>query len=213
MHRGNRRRLQVCQTVRTGSDLPLCPDRLNSDWRKQGLDIGWLTCCQRSLVTIRAGLGIAMKLDRIDLKILRQLQTDGRISNVDLADAVGLSPSPCLARIKRLQKAGIIVGYEAQFDLEKLGNFITAYVQVILKNHRRAEAQRFEKAIIRIREVVEFHMVNGKYDYLMKIVAPGYDGPARVMEDIWQADLGIQSYSVFIVSGMPIRNRPLPIGV
>ncbi|WP_375195188.1 Lrp/AsnC family transcriptional regulator [Sphingobium sp.] len=152
-----------------------------------------------------------MKLDRIDLKILRQLQADGRISNVQLADAVGLSASPCLTRVKRLEAAGIIVGYEAQFDLAKLGNFVTAYVQIILKNHRRAEAQRFEKAVTRIGEVVEFHMVNGKFDYLMKIVAPGYEGPARIMEEMWQADLGIQSYSVFIVSGTPIRNRPLPI--
>lgn len=153
----------------------------------------------------------AMKIDRIDLKILRKLQADGRTSNVQLAEAVGLSASPCLARVKRLEAAGVIIGYEAQFDLAKLGSFVTAYVQITLKNHRRAEAQRFEKAAARIREVVEFHMVNGKFDYLMKIVAIGYDGPARILEDLWQADLGIQSYSIFIVSGTPIRNRPLPI--
>jgi len=152
-----------------------------------------------------------MKLDRIDLKILRRLQADGRISNVELADAVGLSASPCLARVKKLEAAGIICGYETQFDLAKLGNFVTAYVQVVLKNHRRAEAQKFEKAVLGIREVVEFHMVNGKFDYLMKIVAVGYDGPARILEQMWQADLGIQSYSVFIVSATPIRNQSLPI--
>lgn len=152
-----------------------------------------------------------MKLDRIDLKILRKLQTDGRISNVHLADAVGLSASPCLARVKRLEAVGIITGYEAQFDLAKLDNFVTAYVQVILKNHRRVEAQRFEKFVSRIREVVEFHMVNGKFDYLMKIVALGYDGPTRILQEMWQSDLGVQSYSIFIVSGIPIQNRPLPV--
>lgn len=151
-----------------------------------------------------------MKLDRIDLKILRKLQTDGRISNVDLADAVGLSASPCLARVKRLEAEGIIVGYEAQFDLAKLGNFVTAYVQIILNIHRRAEAERFEKAAVRIREVVEFHMVNGKFDYLMKIVATGYEELTRILEQMWQADLGIQSYSVFIVSATPIHNQSFP---
>ena len=152
-----------------------------------------------------------MKLDRIDLKILRQLHADGRIRNVDLADKVGLSPSPCSTRVRRLEAAGIIVGYEARFDLTKLGDFVTAYGQVTLKNHRRSEATRFERAVARMPEVVQFHMVNGKYDYLMKIVAVGYEGPARVMEELWQADLGVQSYSLFVVTDTPISNRPLPI--
>lgn len=153
-----------------------------------------------------------MKLDRIDLKILRKLQNDGRITNVQLADAVGLSASPCLSRIKRLEAAGIIIRYETQFDLAKLGNFVTAYAQITLKNHRREEAQRFEKAVARISEVVEFYMVNGQFDYLMKIVAMGYDGPARILEEMWQADLGIQNYSVFVVSTTPISHQILPLG-
>lgn len=151
-----------------------------------------------------------MKLDRIDLKIIRELMHDGRMSNVDLADAVGLSASPCLSRVKRLEAAGIITGYEAQFDLTKLGNFVVAYAQIILKNHRLDQARRFERAVSRIDEIVEFHMVNGKFDYLMKIIAIGYEGPARVLEQLWQADLGIQSYSVIVVSSTPINHRPLP---
>jgi DNA-binding Lrp family transcriptional regulator len=153
-----------------------------------------------------------MKLDRIDLKILRRLKTYGRTSNVELADAVGLSASPCLARMRKLEAAGIICGYDTHFDLQKLGNFVTAYVQVVLKNHRRGQAQKFEKAVLRVREVVEFHMVNGKFDYLIKIIATGYDGPGRILEQMWQADLGIHSYSIFVVSATPIRNQSLPIG-
>ncbi|PTQ12122.1 AsnC family transcriptional regulator [Sphingomonas oleivorans] len=152
-----------------------------------------------------------MKLDRIDLKILKHLQANGRITNIQLADAVGLSASPCLVRVKRMEAAGVIIGYEARFDLAKLGNFVTAYAEVTLQNHRRNEASRFERAVCQIDEVVEFHMVNGKYDYLMKIVAPGYEGPAGVMEEIWNADLGVKSYSVFIVTSTPIKNRPLSI--
>jgi DNA-binding Lrp family transcriptional regulator len=153
-----------------------------------------------------------MKLDRIDLKIIRKLQNDGRISNVALADAVGLSASPCRARVKRLEKKGIIIGYQGHFDLAKLGDFVTAYVQVTLKNHRQEVAQRFEKYVARIDEVVEFYMMNGKFDYLMKLVVTGYDGPARVLEEIWQADLGVQSYSVFLVSATPICHQTLPLG-
>ena len=74
------------------------------------------------------------KLDRIDLRILSQLQKRGRITNVELADAVGLSPSPCLIRVKRLEKAGYIVGYGAQIQLEKLGD-----VQVVFTDYEAAE--------------------------------------------------------------------------
>jgi len=153
-----------------------------------------------------------MNLDRIDLKIIRKLQDDGRMSNVQVADAVGLSASPCLSRVKRLEAAGIILGYDTQFDLAKLGDFVSAYVQVSMRSHRRDVAQRFEKYVARIDEVVEFYMVNGKFDYVMKLVVEGYDGPARVLEGMWQAKLGIESYSVFMVAATPIQHRPLPLG-
>ncbi|WP_299310250.1 Lrp/AsnC family transcriptional regulator [uncultured Croceicoccus sp.] len=152
-----------------------------------------------------------MNLDRIDLKIIRTLQNEGRISNVQLADVVGLSASPCLSRVERLEAAGVIVRYEAQFDLARLGDFVAAYVQISMKNHRRETAMRFERYITRVEEVVEFYMVNGKFDYLIKVVAEGYDGPARVIQELWQADLDIESYSVFMVSATPISHRPLPL--
>ena len=69
----------------------------------------------------------SLKLDRLDLRILSQLQKNGRITNVDLADAVGLSPSPCLIRVKRLEQAGYIAGYGAQLRLEKLGDTLTVF--------------------------------------------------------------------------------------
>jgi DNA-binding Lrp family transcriptional regulator len=152
-----------------------------------------------------------MKLDRIDIAILRQLQMNGRMTNIQLAEQVGLSPSPCLTRVKRLESSGVIAGYEAQFDLARFGDFVTAYAEITLKNHRREEASRFERAVCRIEEVVEFHMVNGKYDYLVKIVATGYEGPAAIMEDLWNSDLGVKSFTVFIVTSVPIRKNTLPI--
>ena len=81
----------------------------------------------------------ALKLDRIDLNILSQLQRNGRITNIDLAKAVALSPSPCLLRVKRLEEAGYIVSYNARIDLAKLGETITVFTEVTLNDHHREE--------------------------------------------------------------------------
>src|SRR5438128_884029 len=97
----------------------------------------------------------APKLDRIDLKILAQLQQSGRITNVELADAVGLSPSPCLTRVKRLEQSGYITGYGAQINLKKLGEFLTVFTEVTLQDHRTTDFQRFESKVRNIDEIIE----------------------------------------------------------
>ncbi|MGN6093502.1 MAG: Lrp/AsnC family transcriptional regulator, partial [Luteibacter jiangsuensis] len=89
----------------------------------------------------------ALKLDRIDIRILSHLQCNGRVTNVDLADAVGLSPSPCLIRVKRLEKAGYVTGYGAHVQLEKLGDVQMVFTQVTLSDHRREDFAKFEAAI------------------------------------------------------------------
>ena len=96
-----------------------------------------------------------LKLDRLDLRILSQLQKNGRITNVDLADAVGLSPSPCLIRVKRLEQAGYISGYGAQLRLEKLGDTLTVFTEVTLSDHHREDFVRFEAAIRGVDEILE----------------------------------------------------------
>src|SRR3712207_6665914 len=101
------------------------------------------------------------KLDRIDLRILSHLQKNGRITNVDLAEAVGLSASPCLMRLKRLEKAGYITGYSAHVDLRKLGETITVFTEVTLSDHRRNDFGRFEAYVRNVDEVVECHLVSG----------------------------------------------------
>ena len=88
------------------------------------------------------------KLDRLDLRILTQLQKNARMTNVDLADAVSLSPSPCLIRVKRLEQAGYIAGYGAHLRLEKLGDTLTVFTEVTLNDHHREDFVRFETAII-----------------------------------------------------------------
>ena len=110
----------------------------------------------------------ATKIDRLDLRILAQLQKNGRMTNVDLADAVGLSPSPCLIRVKRLEQAGYIAGYGAHLRLEKLGDTLTVFTEVTLSDHHSDDFSRFEKAIRQVDEVIECHLVSGDFDYLVK---------------------------------------------
>src|SRR5438094_4131812 len=95
------------------------------------------------------------KLDRLDLRILCQLQKNGRITNVDLADAVGLSPSPCLTRVKRLEQAGYITGYGAQLQLRKLGDVLLVFTEMTLSDHRRDDLARFDAAIRHVPEFIE----------------------------------------------------------
>ncbi len=84
-----------------------------------------------------------MKLDRIDIKILYELQKNGRITNVELAELVNLSPSPCLMRVKKLQSEGYIEGYSAQINVGKLGQTLTVFTEITLKNHRQIDFARF----------------------------------------------------------------------
>ena len=108
-------------------------------------------------------------LDRIDRSILRQLQADGRQSNVDLAKAVGLSPTPCLERVRRLEREGYITGYRALLNPGKLDAGLVVYVQVTLDRTTDDVFELFRQTVVAYPEVVECAMVAGGFDYLMKI--------------------------------------------
>src|SRR5215204_3357098 len=114
-----------------------------------------------------------MKLDKIDIKILSELQKNGRISNVELAERVNLSPSPCLMRVKKLQEEGFITGYSAQIDVSKLGQTLTVFTEIALRNHRQTDFARFLTSVKKIDSVIECHLVSGGYDYLVKFVTAG----------------------------------------
>lgn len=151
------------------------------------------------------------KLDRIDLKILTQLQQSGRITNVELADAVGLSPSPCLARVKRLEKAGYITGYGAHVNMRKLGEFLTVFTEVTLSEHRSGDFSRFESRIRKLDEIVECHLVSGGYDYLLKFVARGVGHYHSIIEDMLETDYGIEKYFSYIVIKSPFIKHHYPL--
>ncbi len=152
-----------------------------------------------------------VKLDRFDLKILVHLQREGRCSNVELADAVGLSPSPCLLRTKRLQDIGVIRGYGADVALETLGSHVIVFSEVTMGSHHPADFRKFEAAIAKFDEIVECYNVSGGYDYLLKIVAPSVAHFQALMEQLLDEQIGILKFSSRIVLRQPLlrRNDPL----
>ena len=155
--------------------------------------------------------GTHVKLDRIDIRILQELQKNGRITNVELAELVHLSPSPCLQRVKRLQSEGYIVGYSAQIDIGKLGQTLTVFTEVTLKSHRQIDFARFQQAIEKVPEMIECHLVSGGYDYLLKFVTAGISDYQEIMERLTDADLGIDKYFSFVVLKSPIVKTHLPL--
>ncbi len=152
-----------------------------------------------------------LKLDRLDLRILSQLQINGRITNVDLANSVGLSPSPCLIRVKRLEQAGYIAGYGAELRLEKLGDTVTVFTEVTLADHHREDFVRFETAIRGVDEVIECHLVSGGYDYLLKFITRGVNHYQTIIEGLLDRNIGIDKYFSYIVIKSPFVKRHYPI--
>jgi Lrp/AsnC family leucine-responsive transcriptional regulator len=110
--------------------------------------------------------------DRIDQRILATLQADGRLSNVDLAERVGLSPSPCLRRVKQLEDAGMIDGYRAILNRKAVGLSLTVFVEMKVGKHSRDNAAMLQEALKAIPEVVSCHMVSGASDFLAEVVVP-----------------------------------------
>lgn len=154
-----------------------------------------------------------MKLDKIDINILCELQKNGRISNVELAELVNLSASPCLMRVKKLQAEGFITGYSARINVSKLGQTLTAFTEITLRNHRQSDFARFLSAIEKIDSVVECHLVSGGYDYLVKFVTAGITEYQTVMERLIEMDIGIDKYFSFVVLKSPIVKPHLPLDV
>ncbi|MEO1134981.1 MAG: Lrp/AsnC family transcriptional regulator [Pseudomonadota bacterium] len=113
-----------------------------------------------------------MKLDHIDHKILKHLQENARITNAELAERVGLSPTPCLRRLRRLETEGIIKGYRTEINREALGVNVTVIILVKLEREDDKTLREFEAAIKDREEVMECYLVTGKFDYFIRVVVP-----------------------------------------
>jgi DNA-binding Lrp family transcriptional regulator len=115
------------------------------------------------------------KLDKIDRRILRELQDDGRMTNVDLAERVGLSAPPCLRRVRALEEAGVIRGYHAELSPASLGYNITVFAQVGLSSQADSDLRAFMKLVEAWPQVRECHMMAGETDFLLKVVAEDWE--------------------------------------
>ena len=111
------------------------------------------------------------KLDAQNQKILHVLSREGRISNLELADRVGLSPSACLRRVQDLERSGVITGYRAQIDPTRMGIGFVAYLAVGLAQHTKIAQETFERAMQRASEVTECHNITGTVEYLLRVEA------------------------------------------
>lgn len=120
-------------------------------------------------------------LDAIDRRIVIALQADARLSNVDLAEKVGLSPSPCLRRVKRLEREGYIEGYRASLRRERVGLGLSVFVSVKIEGHANERAVQFEMAVAAMPEVIACHLISGEADYLLEVVVPDLAGYQRFL--------------------------------
>lgn len=147
------------------------------------------------------------KLNQINEHILRELSRDGRISNLDLAARVGLSPSACLRRVQELEKSGVISGYRAVLNPEARGIDFVAYIGVGLGEHTKAAQEGFERAVSLIDEVVECHNITGTIEYLLRIECAGLRSYKRLHTDVLGTLPHVTSMTTYVVMGSPKDDR------
>lgn len=149
-------------------------------------------------------------MDTKDRQILRELQRDGRLTNAELSERVNLSPSPCLRRVKNLEKAGVIDRYVAIVDREAAGYPVTAYVQVTLARHDREIVEGFERRVRETRQILSCHLLTGSSDYLLQIVVAGLDAYEEFMRDTLHTTPGIATINTSFVYGTVKETVELP---
>jgi len=151
------------------------------------------------------------KLDQIDLNILAVLQTNGRIKNTDLADKVALSASPCLQRVKRLEKMGFISSYQAIIEINKIVETIQIFTQITIAEHTLEDHKHFERKIVDIPEVIECYLASGGYDYLVKFVCRSIIHYQNTIQSLLDSDLGISKYHSYVIMKEIVSKKALPI--
>ncbi|MCC5863217.1 MAG: Lrp/AsnC family transcriptional regulator [Gammaproteobacteria bacterium] len=150
-------------------------------------------------------------LDRIDYRILQQLQNDARISNTELAERVGLSPSPCLRRVRALEQAGILKRYVALVDPRAVGLPISVVVNVSLRSQERAALVEFERQIERCPEVMECYLMTGNSDYLLRIVVPDLESYERFLADTLTRIPGVANIQSGLALKQVVYRTQLPL--
>ena len=150
-------------------------------------------------------------LDAIDAKILKCLQQDGRLTNAELAERVGLSPSPCLRRVRMLEEAGIISRYMAVINQNKVGLGVSAFVHLKLDRPSTESIERIERELSRCPEVVDCYLMTGRSDYLLRVVAPDIASYERFLKERLNKVPGIANIETSFAMRQVVHMAPLPV--
>lgn len=153
-----------------------------------------------------------LKLSPADLRILRQLQTTGRITNQELAEKVGMAASPCWRRVKQLEDSGMIAGYQARIDRKKIGLGILAFIRVKIDSHSEEEAQRFEKQVGELKPVIACYAVAGDADFMLQVVAQNLDSFSTFAMEVVRRLPGIKEMQTTFVLREVKPLDVLPLG-
>lgn len=146
-------------------------------------------------------------MDRFDERILHELKIDGRISNVELAERIGLSPSATLRRVQELEKKGVIKGYRAMLNSVKLGIGFIAYVSIGLSSHRKQAQLEFEEHVRFVDEVVECHNITGANEYLLRVETKDLSSYKKFHADVLGECSQVQSITTMVVMDSPKDER------
>ena len=153
-----------------------------------------------------------MQIDRYDRQILQLLQQDGRISNQELADKIGLSPSPCLRRVRALEEAGLIIGYQVLLDAKKLGLSLMALIHISMDQHTPERFNAFEAQIAEIPEVLECLLITGQSaDYQLKVVVRDMDAYQELLLNRFTRIPGVTGVQSSFVLRRVVDGRALPL--
>lgn len=153
----------------------------------------------------------SLELDKKDRKILALLQQRGNLPNNELADLVHLSPSTCLRRVKRLEELGVIRGYVALLEAEKIGRALSVFVRVRLGHKTRADVERFEHEVLQYPEVTECHVVMGEDDFLLKIAVADLNDFQKFLLDRLTAIPGVSTVNSMAVLRQVKSTTELPV--
>ena len=146
-------------------------------------------------------------MDRIDDMILRELSRNGRLSNIDLADRVGLSASACLRRVAALERDGVIEGYRAVLNRSQMGRGFVAYIGVGLSDHSKASQEAFERSISRAPEVLECHNITGSIEYLLRVECSDLAAYKVFHTDVLGTLPQVNSITSYVIMGSPKDER------
>jgi DNA-binding Lrp family transcriptional regulator len=165
----------------------------------------------REKCALRRNVVVLERLDKFDRKILAHLQEDARLTNNDLSERVNLSPSQCSRRRQRLEDEGLIRGYRAVLDRDRLGFPLVNVISVTLATHNRDNARRFGELLTRLPEVQEAHALTGEMDYILKVVTPDLKSLADFVNDVLLPHDSVQHVKTAIVLETLKETNALPI--